>query len=215
MLIYPARFYPCFYPYFCEYKVNSVKTRQHQLKAQCIDIPAQRGNHSSGQHFLKGYLVASSLVSSTRSKPLENTVFQGVFSCPETRYFLRFPFVFPLISKQVPKPIEKGLENTDFFARLSGFAFSLGFPLTTRLSPFRPVITVSVRSARSGRNALNEAFHPVRAVPFHLLCYMPVHVQCEGCRRVPEIALHSLDVVPGFDRRHGVRVAQIMKPDVR
>ena len=62
------------------------------------------------------------------------------------------------------------------------------------------------------RYAPDEIHHPIRAVPAHLFRDVAVNVQRKRCRRVPQIALHRLDVVPRFDRRHGVRVAQIVEP---
>ena len=40
---------------------------------------------------------------------------------------------------------------------------------------------------------------------------MAVNIQGKGCCGVAKIFLHRLYIVTGADRRHGVRVAQIME----
>ncbi len=44
---------------------------------------------------------------------------------------------------------------------------------------------------------------------------MTIDIQRECSRRMPQIALHCLNVIARLDRCDGVRVPQIVKPDVR
>ena len=60
-------------------------------------------------------------------------------------------------------------------------------------------------------NALYKLLHAVCASLFHLLCDMAVHVQREGGGIVAQVALHSLNIIPGSDRSHGVTVPQVME----
>ena len=46
-------------------------------------------------------------------------------------------------------------------------------------------------------NVSNVLFHPVSAGLFHLLCDVPIHVQREGGSVVSQVALYSLDIIPG------------------
>jgi hypothetical protein len=56
------------------------------------------------------------------------------------------------------------------------------------------------------RNALDEFFHAIRAVPAHLFRDVTVNVERKSCRGMTQIALHRLDVVSGFDGGNSVGV---------
>ena len=61
----------------------------------------------------------------------------------------------------------------------------------------------------------DKLLHPCGAGLFHLLRYMAINVQGKGCGGVAQILLHRLDIVPGLDGCHGVRVPQIVKAGFR
>ena len=88
----------------------------------------------------------------------------------------------------------------------SGFPFS--FPFTALPEPFR-------LDPLSFRDALDKFLHPGGALLLHLVSYMTVDIQSEGCRGMSEIALDCLDIITGPQGRHGIGMPQIMKAGVR
>ena len=48
----------------------------------------------------------------------------------------------------------------------------------------------------------------------HLVRYMSINIECEGCCGMSEIFLNGFDVVSALDRGHRIGVAQIMKSGV-
>ena len=56
-------------------------------------------------------------------------------------------------------------------------------------------------------NTVNVGLHSGEAFILHPLQYMTLDIQSKGGGGVAEIALHRLDIIPGTDSGHGVRVA--------
>ena len=60
-------------------------------------------------------------------------------------------------------------------------------------------------------HALDESLHPLRAFLLHLVGHMTVDVERKGRGVVPEVFLHRLDVVAGFERGDRVAVSEVVK----
>ena len=88
------------------------------------------------------------------------------------------------------RPPEKSLETQ----RFQGFFFCL--------EGFYPYWVL--RRTRSGRHALDELLHAIRAGLFHLGRHMAVHIKSKGRRRMAQVFLHGLDVIPTLNRHDGV-----------
>lgn len=63
----------------------------------------------------------------------------------------------------------------------------------------------------SGRYGLNKLFHPLCAVPLHLLRDVSVDIQRKRSGCVSKIFLHGLNVVAALDRGNGESMTQIVE----
>ena len=62
---------------------------------------------------------------------------------------------------------------------------------------------------------MNKLFHPLCAVPLHLLRDVSVNIQRKRSGSVSEVFLHGLNVVATFDASNRVGVAQVVKASSR
>ena len=53
-------------------------------------------------------------------------------------------------------------------------------------------------------NFVDILLHPLGAFALHLICHMAIDVEGEGGSGVAQIPLDGFNVVPAFDRCHGV-----------